>query len=46
MVIVLLVFPIVVCLSMTVVAGVLGWFVKDDVVDAYPPDSEYVELGQ
>ncbi len=33
-------------MSMSVVAGLIGWLVKDDVVNAYPPDSEYVELGQ
>ena len=45
MVIVLLLMPVVICMSMAVVAGLLGWFVKDDVVSVYPADSEYIELG-
>jgi|GEM_PF-4308038 len=45
MVLILLVAPVVICMSMAVVAGLLGWFVTDDVVGEYPPDSEYVELG-
>jgi hypothetical protein len=46
MVIVLLVLPVVICLSMSVVAGVLGWLTKDDVEGSYPADSEYVALGK
>lgn len=46
MVIILLVLPVVICMTMAVVAGLLGWFTKQDVEDAYPDDSEYVALGR
>jgi len=45
-VVVLLLMPVVICMSMAVVAGLLGWLVTDDVVGEYPADSEYVELGR
>jgi hypothetical protein len=44
-VIVLLIMPVLICMSLAVVAGLIGWFLKDDVASEYPPDSEYVELG-
>ena len=43
-ILVLLVLPVLVIVSLTVVAGALGWFLKDDVDTAYV-DSEYLELG-
>jgi hypothetical protein len=44
-VVILLLFPIAVCLSMVVVAAALGWFVKADVDDNYA-DTEYLDLGR
>ena len=44
-VVILLAFPVVVIMSMVVLAGVIGWFVKDD-VDGEFEGSEYLELGK
>ena len=39
------VLPVLVILSLTVVAGALGWFLKDDIDTAYV-DTEYLDLGR
>jgi hypothetical protein len=44
-IVLLLVLPVLVILTLTVVAGALGWFLKDDVDTAYA-DTEHVDLGK
>ena len=44
-IVVLLVLPVLVILSLTVVAGALGRFLKDDIDTAYV-DTEYLDLGR
>jgi mannitol-specific phosphotransferase system IIBC component len=45
MVVILVLAPIVICLSAVVMAGIIGWLVKSDVDEAFV-DSEHLELGR